>query len=137
MRKMPYRTLSYCCTTGNRTLTANRCSNRVTTCTGVCPTSVPTVCASIKPASLSPLEQAIHLCDEQPDDFEQEFRKITTLLAAIPDEQAEVIRLRIHGDNSFTDIAAILELPVSTVKSRFQYGIEKIRKGIYAKSQTL
>ncbi len=84
-----------------------------------------------------PLEQAIHLCDEQPDDFEQEFRKITTLLAAIPDEQAEVIRLRIHGDNSFTDIAAILELPVSTVKSRFQYGIEKIRKGIYAKSQTL
>ena len=84
-----------------------------------------------------PLEQAIHLCDEQPDDFEQEFRKITTLLAAIPDEQAEVIRLRIYGDNSFTDIAAILELPVSTVKSRFQYGIEKIRKGIYAKSQTL
>ena len=84
-----------------------------------------------------PLEQAAHLCDEQPDDFEQEFRKIATLLAAIPDEQAEVIRLRIHGDNSFTDIAAILELPVSTVKSRFQYGIEKIRKGIYAKSQTI
>ena len=44
--------------------------------------------------------------------------------------QAEVIRLRIHGNNSFSDIAAILDIPVTTAKSRFQYGIEKIRKGI-------
>ena len=83
-----------------------------------------------------PLEQAAHLCDEPAEDFEQEFRRISALLASIPDEQAEVIRLRLHGNNSFTEIAAILETPVSTVKSRFQYGIEKIRKGLRPLCQT-
>ena len=83
-----------------------------------------------------PIEQAAHLCEEQAESFEQEFRRISALLAAIPDEQAEVIRLRLHGGNSFADIADILELPVSTVKSRFQYGIEKIRKGLGPQSQT-
>ena len=45
-------------------------------------------------------------------------------------EQAEVIRLRLHGGNSFADIADILNIPVSTAKSRFQYGIDKIRNQI-------
>ena len=71
-----------------------------------------------------------HICEEQVENFEREFRLISTLLAGIPEEQAEVIRLRIHGNNSFSDIAAILDIPVTTAKSRFQYGIEKIRKGI-------
>lgn len=83
-----------------------------------------------------PIEQAAHLCEEQAESFEQEFRRISALLAAIPDEQAEVIRLRLHGGNSFADIADILGLPVSTVKSRFQYGIERIRKGLGPQSQT-
>ncbi len=77
-----------------------------------------------------PIEQVSHICEEQVENFEREFRLISTLLAGIPEEQAEVIRLRIHGNNSFSDIAAILDIPVTTAKSRFQYGIEKIRKGI-------
>ena len=77
-----------------------------------------------------PIEQVSHICEEQVENFEREIRLISTLLAGIPEEQAEVIRLRIHGNNSFSDIAAILDIPVTTAKSRFQYGIEKIRKGI-------
>ena len=77
-----------------------------------------------------PIEQATHVSEEKAENFEQEFQLISTLLAGIPEEQAEVIRLRIHGNNSFSDIAAILDIPVTTAKSRFQYGIEKIRKGI-------
>lgn len=77
-----------------------------------------------------PIEQASQLSEEQVENFEQEFRLISALLAAIPEEQAEVIHLRIHGNNSFREIAEILEIPVTTVKSRFQYGIEKIRKGM-------
>ena len=75
-----------------------------------------------------PIEQVSHICEEQVENFEREFRLISTLLAGIPEEQAEVIRLRIHGNNSFSDIAAILDIPVTTAKSRFQYGIEKSEK---------
>ncbi|MEY8705985.1 RNA polymerase sigma factor [Bacteroides faecichinchillae] len=76
------------------------------------------------------LEQVTNYSEDTPEDFEQEFRLISTLLATIPEEQAEVIRLRIHSDKSFAEIAEILDMPVSSVKSRFQYGIEKIRKGL-------
>ncbi|MBO5024883.1 MAG: RNA polymerase sigma factor [Bacteroidaceae bacterium] len=76
------------------------------------------------------IENANALCSPETENFEQEYRKINTLLSAIPDEQAEVIRMRIHSDRSFAEIAEILETPVSTVKSRFQYGIEKIKKGL-------
>ena len=62
------------------------------------------------------------------DDFESEFNRITILLAMIPEEQAEVIRLRTIGGLQFGDIAQMTGLPESTVKSRFKYGIEKVRK---------
>lgn len=71
--------------------------------------------------------------EDGPDEnFEQELRRITALLRAIPDEQAEVIRLRIYGEQSFAEIAEILGVPVTTVKSRFQYGIGKIRRQLSA-----
>ena len=55
---------------------------------------------------------------------------IVKLLDEIPEEQAEVIRLRIYGDNSFAEVADILSVPLPTVKSRFLYGLEKIRKAM-------
>ena len=77
--------------------------------------------------------------DSQPDpvepeteDFEQEFRRINRLLSEIPDEQAEVIRLRFYGDKSFPEIADILDIPLTTAKSRFAYGLEKIKRGMRA-----
>lgn len=66
------------------------------------------------------------------EDFEQEFRRISSLLATIPDEQAEVIRLRFYGDKSFPEIADILSIPLTTAKSRFTYGMEKIKRGMRA-----
>lgn len=79
---------------------------------------------------LVPIEQAAQVCEEPTENFEQEFQMISRLLSCIPEEQAEVIRLRLHGGNSFADIADILNIPVSTAKSRFQYGIDKIRNQI-------
>lgn len=64
------------------------------------------------------------------EDFESDFQRISMLLNKIPEEQAEVIRLRIYGNNSFAEIADILSIPLPTVKSRFLYGLEKIRKGM-------
>jgi len=57
----------------------------------------------------------------------EEFRRINTLLGRLPKEQAEILRLRIIDELSFVEISAILETHVNTVKSRFKYGIDKLR----------
>ena len=70
----------------------------------------------------------LHAEDITPSDFEQEQALIARLLAALPDEQCEVIRLHLHGECTFTEIAEILDEPLPTVKSRYRYGIEHLRK---------
>lgn len=64
------------------------------------------------------------------DNRESEYCRITSVLDRIPEEQAEVIRLRMYGNRSFAEISNILQVPLSTIKSRFLYGIEKIRKAM-------
>ena len=66
--------------------------------------------------------------DITPSNFEQEQVLIARLLAALPDEQSEVIRLHLHGECTFTEIAEILDIPLPTAKSRYRYGIEHLRK---------
>ena len=66
--------------------------------------------------------------DIAPESFEQEQALISRLLAALPDEQSEVIRLHLHGECTFAEIAEILEAPLATVKSRYRYGIEHLRR---------
>ena len=66
--------------------------------------------------------------DITPTNFEQEQALIARLLAALPDEQSEVIRLHLHGECTFAQIAKILDIPLPTAKSRYRYGIEHLRK---------
>lgn len=77
-----------------------------------------------------PLDSRVDLADIPFESNEADYQRIAQLLAEIPEEQAEVIRLRIYGNNSFADVAEILSLPLPTVKSRFLYGLEKIRKAM-------
>lgn len=78
-----------------------------------------------------PLDTRVDVADTAPDTRnEDDYKRIALLLKEIPDEQAEVIRLRIYGDNSFAQVAEILSLPLPTVKSRFLYGLEKLRRGM-------
>ena len=69
---------------------------------------------------------------ENNEDFSQEFRRISQMLDQIPEEQSEVIRLRYYADKSFAEIAEMLNLPLPTVKSRFLYGLNKIKKSLTA-----
>ncbi len=62
------------------------------------------------------------------ENFDEEFKIINKLLSWIPEEQAEVIRLHLHSEMTFAEVAEVLELPVATVKSRFRYGIGHIRE---------
>jgi RNA polymerase sigma-70 factor, ECF subfamily len=60
----------------------------------------------------------------------EEFHRLELLLGNLPDEQAETIRLRFFDNLSFVEMAKILETPETTVKSRFKYGIEKLKAKI-------
>lgn len=64
------------------------------------------------------------------NEWTEEYERIEKRMAEIPEEQTEVIRLKTLNDLSFVEIAAILDLPVTTVKSRFKYGIDKLRTRI-------
>lgn len=70
------------------------------------------------------------------DNREEEFKRISRLLDTIPEEQAEVIKLRIYGNNSFAEIAEILSVPLPTVKSRFLYGLTKLRRAMKDEKKT-
>ena len=74
----------------------------------------------------------IHLkiCDESVDDILHEYEHINKIMACIPEEQAEVIKMKTINDLSFVEIADILGIPVTTAKSRFKYGIDKLRAKI-------
>ena len=70
------------------------------------------------------------------DNREEEFKRISRLLDILPEEQAEVIKLRIYGNNSFAEIAEILSVPLPTVKSRFLYGLTKLRRAMKDEKKT-
>ena len=48
-------------------------------------------------------------------------------LARLPAEQREVIVLKIWSDQTFEQIARLLELSPNTVAGRYRYGIQKLR----------
>lgn len=54
--------------------------------------------------------------------------EIDTLLASLPETHREVVWLRFADDMSLQDIAAALEIPLGTVKSRLHNGLEMLRK---------
>jgi RNA polymerase sigma-70 factor (ECF subfamily) len=58
----------------------------------------------------------------------EEALRLERLLRHVPDAEAEVIRLRVWSELTFADIAAAVQSSVPTVKSRFRYGVDKLRR---------
>lgn len=48
-------------------------------------------------------------------------------LASLPDEQREVVLLRIKAGLKFKEIAQAQGVPIATVQGRYRYGIDKLR----------
>jgi len=59
---------------------------------------------------------------------------IIRALGELPDEQREVIILKVFQDLSFKEIAAVFGLPVNTAASRYRYAIEKLRSAMEGKA---
>ncbi|MFR9130209.1 MAG: RNA polymerase sigma factor [Alistipes putredinis] len=73
-----------------------------------------------------PTERAAALADDSGDqELREEYERIAGLLATLPEEQAEVIRLKTSDSLTFARIAELTGSTEATVKSRFRYGIGK------------
>lgn len=78
---------------------------------------------------LQPLQERIPTTSYSEEmEAQEEFKRIERLLSLLPEQQSEVIRLHIHAGLKFTEIAETLEQPVTTIKSRFTSGIEKLKQ---------
>ena len=53
---------------------------------------------------------------------------LSRLLDSVPEKEAEVIRLRVFSELSFAEVAEAVGSSIPTVKSRFRYGIDKLRR---------
>jgi RNA polymerase sigma-70 factor (ECF subfamily) len=62
--------------------------------------------------------------DARPQEWAEELQ---AALARLPQEQREIVTLKIYRDKTFQEIGEMLELSPNTVASRYRYGIEKLR----------
>jgi RNA polymerase sigma factor (sigma-70 family) len=56
----------------------------------------------------------------------EQLAALSRALNGLPEEQREVVLLRIYADLPFADIAATLEVGESTVKSRYRYALQRM-----------
>jgi RNA polymerase sigma-70 factor, ECF subfamily len=60
----------------------------------------------------------------------EEARTVRAALDHLPSEQSQVIELAYFGGFTHTEIAAMLDTPVGTIKGRMRLGLEKMRHAI-------
>lgn len=58
---------------------------------------------------------------------EERAEELQAALAALPQEQREIVVLKIYRDRTFQEIGEMRELSPNTAASRYRYGIEKLR----------
>lgn len=71
------------------------------------------------------------------DELHMEYERLRKKMDELPREQAEVIMMNTVDGLSFVEIAEILEIPVTTAKSRCKYGIDKLRSKIKNREEIL
>jgi RNA polymerase sigma factor (sigma-70 family) len=64
---------------------------------------------------------------EGPSGMTEAAVELQSALRNLPDEQREVIVLRVWGQMSFDEVAETLGIPAKTAASRYRYGLEKLR----------
>ena len=99
------------------------------------------VCYSTLKRELKGRRQEVHLEDSEIPDLAAEdsdvpmlqhradqSQRIRKAIAALPGPQADAISLYYLNDLKYTEIAAIMELPINTVKSHLRRGKESLRR---------
>ncbi len=84
-----------------------------------------------KKYNLLPLKEAKGIIVPDEDrQIHEEYLRISKMLESLPEEQAEIVRLKCSDGLKFREIAKLLEIPEATAKSRYRYAIAHIQKNI-------
>ena len=73
----------------------------------------------------------LNSCEESVEDKiirEQTYSDISAVIEDLPEEQKEVLKMRIYMDYSFKDIAALTDVSINTALGRMRYAIINLRK---------
>ena len=70
-------------------------------------------------------EQVPDRATDQPDDSLGSMR---AAIRALPPQQREALELRLAAELSYEEIAAVLEIPVGTVRSRLHHAVRRLRE---------
>ncbi|HEY4328544.1 MAG TPA: sigma-70 family RNA polymerase sigma factor, partial [Phycisphaerae bacterium] len=62
-----------------------------------------------------------------PAEIDDRRRILESAMAALPQDQREVLVLKIWSDLTFAQIADALHIPASTAASRYRYAIERLQ----------
>jgi RNA polymerase sigma-70 factor (ECF subfamily) len=81
------------------------------------------------PASSTAADEAIAPVETFASD-NPDWRRLQQAIRALPDEQREVITLKIDGELTFAEIAQIMGVSISTVASRYRYALGKLRASL-------
>ena len=81
--------------------------------------------------NLIPLDEAGPLPESEEDKLMHEtYLRIGKVMENLPEEQAEIVRLKCTDGLKFREIASILDIPVATAKSRYRYAIAHLQQTI-------
>jgi RNA polymerase sigma-70 factor (ECF subfamily) len=69
--------------------------------------------------------------------MKQSLAKVKQLVARLPEEQREVLIMRIYGDLSFKEIADATGVSINTALGRMRYALSNLRKLIHQKGINL
>jgi RNA polymerase sigma-70 factor (ECF subfamily) len=65
---------------------------------------------------------------ESPNGSTETAMALQSALRTLPDEQREVVVLKIWGQLTYEEAAAVIGISPNTAASRYRYGIEKLRE---------
>jgi len=60
----------------------------------------------------------------------EESHKLSSAVARLPYEQREAIILHLRGGMRFREIAAMQGVSINSIKSRYRYGLDKLRSAL-------
>jgi RNA polymerase sigma-70 factor, ECF subfamily len=64
----------------------------------------------------------------QAAEVDERLGEMRQAMAKLPQEMRETLELRLADDLSYEEIAAVLEIPVGTVRSRLHNAVKKLRE---------
>jgi RNA polymerase sigma-70 factor (ECF subfamily) len=75
-----------------------------------------------------PPEDRSLLAQDDPPEQREQRRDLERALLRLPEDQREVVYLKLWQQMTFTQIAELLQVPLNTAASRYRYALEHLRE---------